>query len=99
MSEHDDRTHDDGEPHGELLILIEVGEHGTLLTVIQALATFALFEERDIAAWHMCDGGCCVLAHEPGMDETAWRVSDHGHVEKIDHYGNVIETLFDSPIN
>ena len=69
------------------------------LTFAQAASTAVLirrFKEQypdGDPHWHWCVNGCCVILHEPHMDEYAYFIIADGSVEKIDGYGNVIEEV------
>jgi len=60
------------------------------ITFRQLLGMAALRPLLDVDHWHTCANGCCVLIHEVGKDETAWRVSEDGSIDKMDRYGNIV---------
>lgn len=69
------------------------------LTTDQKLSAVVLIQRmnreqpNEEPEYHWCVNGCCLIIHEPRKDEHAWLCAQDGTIDKIDRYGNIIETI------
>lgn len=69
------------------------------LTLEQQLSAVVLIQRmnreqpNEEPEYHWCVNECCLIVHEPHKDEHAWLCAQDGQIDKIDRYGNIIETV------